>query len=543
MSKITINPQDVQDLKTPLYRQDEAGNVYRLLPETTADQVDIGGQKLDTKISSIDSNIASAQSMASSAQSTADANTLALADKASKSVASQSSNGLMSAADKTKLDGIAENANNYSLPTATSSVRGGVKTGYSANGKNYPVQLSNEQMFVNVPWTDTTYSAATQSTNGLMSATDKVLFDEAVEHGQLDDIPFLGNKDANTLTETGTYYVSIVTDGAYNVYENHWPSNALSARTKVIVSRSKENSEVLIQQIIHPNQSWIRSKNQADGWTRWIPIYIHSGSTHIYLSKSGSDNNTGLSPDYPVLTVGRALEIAGAVKFTNSTNNHIYFRFGAGDWGNITFANLPHLILISPYDGAIHYEYSEDLPKFTTITLYCIPYCAIYSPIVENLQVMYNSLCLIAEGWKRINYIYVVHNSETRMYGKTGVENIWEIGNTRQSNSAVVICEYFSMFYLTGNTKIRLIENNTANYFLYLSFMDRAFLGKTCEYLLNNFTFSGGKTYMLQGSNLVSDDTIPNIDTMPLVVSKMFGTNHFVHKGASINNFVFTGQW
>jgi len=61
---------------------------------------------------------------------------------------------------KSKLDGIATNANNYSLPLATSSTRGGVKIGYSENGKNYPVELSSEKMYVNVPWTDTntTYS-------------------------------------------------------------------------------------------------------------------------------------------------------------------------------------------------------------------------------------------------------------------------------------------------------------------------------------------------------------------------------------------------
>lgn len=71
------------------------------------------------------------------------------------SVATQSANGFLSAADKKKLDGIASGANAYSLPLATSSVRGGVKIGYTANGRNYPVQLSNEQMYVNVPWTDT----------------------------------------------------------------------------------------------------------------------------------------------------------------------------------------------------------------------------------------------------------------------------------------------------------------------------------------------------------------------------------------------------
>ena len=41
-------------------------------------------------------------------------------------VASDSANGLMSSADKSKLDNIAENANNYTLPNATTSVRGGV---------------------------------------------------------------------------------------------------------------------------------------------------------------------------------------------------------------------------------------------------------------------------------------------------------------------------------------------------------------------------------------------------------------------------------
>lgn len=85
-------------------------------------------------------------------------------------VATQSGNGLMSAADKTKLDGIASGANNYSLPLAATGTRGGVKIGYTSSGKNYAVQLSDEKMYVNVPWTDTTYSDATTSSHGLMTA-------------------------------------------------------------------------------------------------------------------------------------------------------------------------------------------------------------------------------------------------------------------------------------------------------------------------------------------------------------------------------------
>lgn len=44
-------------------------------------------------------------------------------------VASSSANGLMSSADKSKLDNIAKNANNYTLPNATSLLRGGVLMG------------------------------------------------------------------------------------------------------------------------------------------------------------------------------------------------------------------------------------------------------------------------------------------------------------------------------------------------------------------------------------------------------------------------------
>ena len=47
---------------------------------------------------------------------------------------------------------------NVNLDLATSSARGGVKIGFAESGKNYPVELSSEKMFVNVPWTDTVYT-------------------------------------------------------------------------------------------------------------------------------------------------------------------------------------------------------------------------------------------------------------------------------------------------------------------------------------------------------------------------------------------------
>lgn len=59
--------------------------------------------------------------------------------------ATSSTAGLMSSADKAKLDGIAPSANNYSLPDATTSVKGGVKvgSGLSVSSGTISTSLSN----------------------------------------------------------------------------------------------------------------------------------------------------------------------------------------------------------------------------------------------------------------------------------------------------------------------------------------------------------------------------------------------------------------
>lgn len=87
--------------------------------------------------------------------------------------------GFMSYSDKEKLDSIEYGAASYSLPLAADGTRGGIQVGYTANGRNYPVQLSGEKAYVNVPWTDTntTYSLATSTNDGIMSASDKSKLD------------------------------------------------------------------------------------------------------------------------------------------------------------------------------------------------------------------------------------------------------------------------------------------------------------------------------------------------------------------------------
>lgn len=78
--------------------------------------------------------------------------------------ATATSSGLMSAADKTKLDSVENGANNYTLPIASDALLGGIKTNYATSDKNYGVKVDdNGAAYVTVPWidTDTTYTAGT----------------------------------------------------------------------------------------------------------------------------------------------------------------------------------------------------------------------------------------------------------------------------------------------------------------------------------------------------------------------------------------------
>ena len=70
------------------------------------------------------------------------------------------------------------NTYSYTLPLAASGTRGGVQIGYSESNsgtsttRNYAVKLSSEKMYVNVPWTDTTYKLTLNgTTNGASGGT------------------------------------------------------------------------------------------------------------------------------------------------------------------------------------------------------------------------------------------------------------------------------------------------------------------------------------------------------------------------------------
>lgn len=107
----------------------------------------------------------------------------ALKNKVDKVSGKQLSTNDYTTTEKKKLDSIAYYANNYSLPTASTTVKGGVRLGYSASGKNYPLSVdSNGKAYVTVNWSDTKVTVnntltSTNVTEALSAAQGKVLKD------------------------------------------------------------------------------------------------------------------------------------------------------------------------------------------------------------------------------------------------------------------------------------------------------------------------------------------------------------------------------
>ena len=120
-----------------------------------------------------------AGSKAEAAAASAEAAAKSAGEAKPSAVATQSTNGLMSAADKTKLDGIAENANNYTHPGYTAQASGLYKVTVDSTGHVSAAAAVDKSDItaLGIPESDTTYSAATTSAEGLMSAADKTKLD------------------------------------------------------------------------------------------------------------------------------------------------------------------------------------------------------------------------------------------------------------------------------------------------------------------------------------------------------------------------------
>lgn len=187
-----------------------------------------------------------------------------------------------------------------SIPQASSSALGGIKIGYSDDGRNYAVELdSSGKAYVNVPWTDTNtiYNVATTSANGLMSSSDKSKLN-GIQAGA-DAVSF--SRSLSSGTKIGTININGVNTDIY----------APTAGEPVEYGVATSTTLGLVR-IGYPESG----KN--------YPVELNS-SNQMYVNVPWTDNNTtysagaGLSLSGTVFSLGKATPTTlGGVKVSST---------------------------------------------------------------------------------------------------------------------------------------------------------------------------------------------------------------------------------
>ena len=178
-----------------------------------------------------------------------------------------------------------------SIPQASSSALGGIKIGYSDNGRNYAVELdSSGKAYVNVPWTDTntTYNVATASANGLMSSSDKSKLN-GIQAGA-DAVSF--SRSLSSGTKIGTININGVNTDIY----------APTAGEPVEYGVATSTTLGLVR-IGYPE----RGKN--------YPVELNS-SNQMYVNVPWTDNNTTYSAGAGLSLSGTAFSLVKATPTT-----------------------------------------------------------------------------------------------------------------------------------------------------------------------------------------------------------------------------------
>ena len=173
MANITINPEDTADIKTPLYGlcNKDGATIYRLLPETSADQVKMAnGENIEIKIANINADL----NFASNAANTAIANAANAQNEANS--AKTTANNAIAIANLAK--------------DAATVMQGASDT---VNGKQGLVPMPEKGAATRFLRSDgawatppnTTYSTATTENAGLMSAADKAIINKPLNMDSL----------------------------------------------------------------------------------------------------------------------------------------------------------------------------------------------------------------------------------------------------------------------------------------------------------------------------------------------------------------------
>lgn len=179
--------------------------------------------------------------------------------------ATQSAAGFMSAADKKKLDGVAEGANKYSLPTATSNVLGGVKTG---------ANITNNSGVLSVTAANVTnalgYTPPKQDTNTWRPVVNSLTSSAADQSLAANQGKILNESKAAMVVLTNENLNDVVTPGFYSSGGGNSVTNKPSNVDHfglIVIHRASGN---YYTQIVYSDSAAYRRHCVNGTWSGWV---------------------------------------------------------------------------------------------------------------------------------------------------------------------------------------------------------------------------------------------------------------------------------
>lgn len=230
--------------------------------------------------------------------------------------ATQSAAGFMSAADKKKLDGIAEGANKYSLPTATSSVLGGVKTG--ANITNNSGVLSVTAANVRDALG---YTPPKQDTNTWRPVVNNLTSSAADQSLAANQGKILNESKAAMIVLTNENLNDVVTPGFYSSGGSNSVTNKPSNVDHfglIVIHRASGN---YYTQIIYSDSAAYRRHCVNGTWSGWVQDKLTDTDTWRGIQNNLTSDST---TDSLSAAQGKALKaLVDGKAATGHTHNSI----------------------------------------------------------------------------------------------------------------------------------------------------------------------------------------------------------------------------
>lgn len=393
-----------------------------------------------------------------------------------------------------------------------------------------PSDTSNDTSVANTEWVNQRVPNLVFGSDGLLPITkggtgrnDGVSLNVLVTkaNGTTDFAKSLGQIGSAKALLADTHADSVIDRGLYICQGYRSPANGYPEDSGSYVTFMEvfHQGNYIVQRWEIVDRLWQRrSTDRGVTWGYWYPIGgIRAGNINLYISKSGNDNNTGLSSSYPCATFNRAFQIAD-VFAKGKDNINVYFRVGEGDWGNLIVADKPYSITITPYDGQTPTAYSSSLPVFGDLQAYNSR-ITVTGLVIGYLRSYDFGKVIVNSGYKRIAWFQAAYGI-IEFVNDSADTNVLEMSNNGNTlyNRGGFIASSGGIIAINA-LKIKLTSALNYTAFLYIGAFGRVQWSTSASVTVSGGSLTGKKYLIDAGGSLVSGaNTVGKpafLDTLP----------------------------